>query len=218
LAIDSALRELLSTGARELGLTLTKDQLDACFLFHSELKKWNRKINLTAIDDDREIIIKHFLDSFSYLQGFNAAPGQTLLDLGSGAGFPALPLKIVCPGLSITMVESVKKKASFLRHMIRTLGVQNTAVVDQRTETMPASYLKTFDIVTARAFADMETALSQGVRFLKPEGLMVLSRGPEETVSDAVLGASGMALVKRTAFSLPGTDYRRALWVFQRTG
>ncbi len=127
---ETSIKQLLVNGARELGIELSDSQVDACFQYLSELKKWNRKINLTAIRDDRDIIIKHFLDSFSFLKGFMPREGLRLLDMGSGAGFPALPVKIAHGEIEITMVESVKKKASFLRHIIRTLDLKGVEVLD----------------------------------------------------------------------------------------
>jgi 16S rRNA (guanine527-N7)-methyltransferase len=211
-------RELLNSGAKKLGIYLTVEQTNSVFIYLAELKKWGQKINLTAIKDDRDIVIKHVLDSLTYLHGFVGAPGLRLLDMGSGAGFPALPIKIVCPGISITMVDSVKKKASFLRHIIRTLKLTETSVIDARTEELSVHFLSIFDIVTARAFADMKSAIAAGMPLLKPGGLMVLSRGPEETINDQDLVRAGVSLERRTDLILPYSDYKRTIWVFKKAG
>jgi len=211
-------RELLHNGAQDLGLSLTIEQINSVFIYLAELKKWNKKINLTAIKDERDVVIKHVLDSLAYLYGFKPAPGLRLLDMGSGAGFPALPIKIAYPGISITMVESTKKKASFLRHIIRTLKLTEIEVLDIRINELPGSLLSAFDIVTARAFADMRSAITSGAPFLKSNGLMVLSRGPEETINDQVLSKAGVALERRTELTLPHSNYQRAIWVFKKTG
>ncbi len=186
------------------------------FIYLAELKKWSRKINLTAIKDERDVVIKHVLDSLSYICGFIPTPGLRLLDMGSGAGFPALPIKIAFSAVSITMVESVKKKASFLRHIIRTLKLAETSVIDARTEELSDNFRSAFDIVTARAFADMKLAISEGMPLLKPGGLMVLSRGPEETINDQDLGRAGVSLESRTDLTLPYSDYKRTIWVFKK--
>jgi 16S rRNA (guanine527-N7)-methyltransferase len=212
-------RELLHSGAKELGLSLTIEQINSVFIYLAELKKWNQKINLTAIRDEEDIIIKHVLDSLSYVErGFTPAPGLRLLDMGSGAGFPALPIKIAYPGLSITMVESTKKKASFLRHVIRTLKLTETEVLDTRAEELPGSLLSTFDVVTARAFADMKSAIASGMPLLRPGGLMVLSRGPEETIKERDLVRAGVSLESRTDLTLPYSEYKRTIWVFKKAG
>lgn len=210
------LRKDLIDGSAALGVDLTEAQADSCLVYLVELVKWNRKINLTAIRDDKEIITKHFIDSFSYLKGFEPVPGRSLLDMGSGAGFPALPIKIAAPALSVTLVESVGKKGAFLRHIIRTLGLREVEVIDRRTDQLVKEHHGHYDIVTARAFADMATALKEGSHFLKHGGLMVLSRGPEERVSDDAIKAGSMKVLARHDIGLPGSGDRRALWVFQK--
>lgn len=210
------LRRTLIDGAAVFGIGMTDQQADACLVYLVELEKWNRKISLTAIREEQEIVVKHFLDSFSYVRGFDPLPGARLLDMGSGAGFPALPLKIVYPDLLVTMVEAVQKKASFLRHIIRTLRLTGAEVADRRTDALPETSLSAHDIVTARAFANMETAVREGARFLKPHGVMVLSRGPGESVKEKEVAAAGMAVENRLELALPLSGDRRAIWVFRK--
>ncbi len=209
-------RELLIAGAEELGTPLTSEQVNLLFIFLAELKKWNRRINLTAIRGERDTIVKHVLDSLAYLKGFTPLPGLKLLDMGSGAGFPAIPLKIACPDISVTLVESVKKKAAFLRHIVRTLSLADIRIVDARTEELGKSNTSSYDVVTARAFADMNAALSAGIVFLKPEGLIVLSRGPEENITDQELVIKGIRVRRKIELKLPQSDYNRMVWVFNR--
>lgn len=210
------LRRTLVDGAEVFGIELTEAQVDCCLVYLVELEKWNRKINLTAIRSEQEIITKHFIDSFSYIAGFDPRPGMLLLDMGSGAGFPALPIGIVFPDMNITMVESVKKKATFLRHIIRTLKIANAEVVDARTEALPEIYRSRYDVVTARAFAEMSTALREGAVFLKPDGLMILSRGISETVAEGTAADQGMTIEARHELTLPGSGDARAIWVFRK--
>jgi 16S rRNA (guanine527-N7)-methyltransferase len=209
-------REILTTGAGELGISLTAERVSLLFSYLAELKKWNRKINLTAITEDRDMVIKHLLDSLSYIKGFTPGAGMRLLDMGSGAGFPAIPIRIACPDISITLVESVRKKASFLRHILRTLPLAGAEVLEMRTEEVPDIYENTYSVVTARAFADMNAALAAGMRFLAAGGLMVLSRGPEETVGEQDVAAAGAAVDKRLDLTLPHSNYKRALWTFRK--
>jgi 16S rRNA (guanine527-N7)-methyltransferase len=208
----------LAEGARVLGVELSEDQTNACLVYLVELEKWNRKINLTAIRDEKDIIVKHFIDSFSYLTCFDPLPGTKLLDMGSGAGFPALPLKIAFPDIAVTMVESVRKKSSFLRHIIRTLGIVDVEVINKRTDELPDTYRSRYDVVTARAFAEMQSALQEGVGFLIPEGRMILSRGPEERIPDDVVTSLSMIVESRSDLILPFSDHRRAIWVFRKKG
>jgi len=211
-------RELLIAGSKELGIALSIEQVNLFFVYLAELRKWNKKINLTAIIEERDTVIKHLLDSLSYLKAFTPAPGIRLLDMGSGAGFPAIPLKIAAPEISITMVESVKKKASFLRHIVRTLPLTGADILDIRMEELPDSAHSSFDIVTARAFAEMPEALGHGVKFLKPGGLMILSRGPEETLSEQEQANAGVKVEQRLELVLPHSDYKRMIWVFKKKG
>jgi len=211
-------RELLQSGAKELGIPLTIEQVNTLFIYLTELKKWNEKINLTAIKDEQDIIIKHVLDSLSHVKAFAPAPGLRLLDMGSGAGFPALPIKIAFPEISVSMVDSVKKKASFLRHIVRTLRLTSAEVFDVRTQELPDALHATFDIVTARAFADMHAAIIAGVPFLKPGGMMVLSRGPEELITLPEMTRAGVVMEKRIDLTLPHSDYKRSIWVFRKPG
>jgi len=211
-------RELLLSGSKDLGIALSIEQVNSFFIYLAELKKWNSKINLTAITEERDTVIKHLLDSLAYLKAFTPAPGMKLLDMGSGAGLPAIPLKIAAPDLSIIMVESVKKKASFLRHIVRTLPLAGAEVSDKRMEELPATAHSSYDIVTARAFAEMPDALGHGVVFLKPGGLVILSRGPEETISEKELNRAGVNVARKLELTLPHSDHKRAIWVFKKTG
>jgi len=210
------LRTLLTSGADSLGITLSEQQVDAFLVYLVELEKWNRKINLTAIRKEQDIVIKHFLDSLTYLNGFVPASALRLLDMGSGAGFPAVPIKIARPEISVTMVESVSKKSSFLRHIIRTLKLTDTIVFDKRTGDLPSSHHQTYDVVTARAFADMKAAISEGAPFLKPGGLMVLSRGPEETIGEGDALEEGLIIDKMLDINLPHSNDPRTIWVFRK--
>jgi 16S rRNA (guanine527-N7)-methyltransferase len=209
-------RELLTSGAKELGVPLSVEQADKVFIYLQELKKWNRKINLTAISDDRDAVIKHVLDSLSYIKGFHPSEETRLLDMGSGAGFPAIPIKIAFPAVSITLVESIKKKASFLRHIIRTLKLTGTEVRDMRTEELPDSDTAVYNVVTARAFAEIARALAAASLLLTPEGIVVLSRGAGETASEKDTDRAGFILEKRMELTLPHSDYSRAIWVFRK--
>lgn len=212
------LREILIAGATELGIELLPEQAGSCLLYLSELKKWNRKINLTGVTHDRDIIVKHFIDSFAFLKGLDRMPGLKLLDMGSGAGFPALPIKIVWPDVKVLMVESVKKKGAFLRHIIRLLHLHDTEVLDERVESLVGSFLSAYDVVTARAFSDMGSALNAGSPFLRPGGVLVLSRGPEETVTDQDVAHAGVVVQMKLPITLPHSDYRRVIWVFRKAG
>jgi 16S rRNA (guanine527-N7)-methyltransferase len=169
---------LLEKGAREIGFLCSYKESDAFMIFLSELKKWNKAYNLTALITDKDIIIKHFLDSILYLR---ALPEGRLriADAGSGAGFPGIPLKIMRPDLNITLIESSRKKAIFLRHIIRLLKLTGIRVVEDRIENLEEKYKKSFDIVVSRATFKIKELIQEASPYLKENGLLVLSKGPK---------------------------------------
>ncbi|UCD85401.1 MAG: 16S rRNA (guanine(527)-N(7))-methyltransferase RsmG, partial [Deltaproteobacteria bacterium] len=120
--MQTVLRELLISGAEEFGVSLDKEKAERFGLYLKELKRWNRKVNLTSLVEDREIIIKHFLDSLTPLKYLSKQ--SFILDLGSGGGFPGVPLKIAEPSLKVVLLESSKKKNSFLNHITSALSLQ----------------------------------------------------------------------------------------------
>src|SRR5689334_12482929 len=124
---------LLATTAAAWGHPLSPAQLDQFDIYTAELRRWNEQVNLTAIDDQAGIVTRHFLDSLRCAQSWGSAP-QSLVDIGAGAGFPGLPLKILRPELQLTLVESIAKKAAFLRHIVGTLGLTDVEIMVARAE------------------------------------------------------------------------------------
>src|SRR6476469_8272790 len=125
---------LLATNATAWGLPLSPTQLDHFDSYAAELRRWNERVNLTAIADTPGIVTRHFLDSLRCATSWGNPP-RSLVDIGAGAGFPGLPLKILRPELQLTLVESIAKKAAFLRHIVDTLGLTNVEIVVARAET-----------------------------------------------------------------------------------
>lgn len=214
--MNADLSQMLIEGVNSLGVRLTERQAEYCMRYLAELKRWNRRINLTAIRKERDIVVKHFLDSFAFLKGFRPSLGMKLIDLGSGAGFPALPLKIVCPEISVYMVESVNKKAAFLRHIVRTLQLEEVEVLCERIDRLGDFFRSAFDVVTARAFGSLDVAISSGAPLLRKGGLIVLSRGPEETMNKSRVVDAGLTIEKAIRLTLPWSDYERQLWVLRK--
>ncbi len=161
-----------------LGLGERKDALFS--RYYRELVEWNRTVNLTAITNPDEAAARHFLDSLSVARVISAETlaGGSLLDVGSGAGFPGLPMKIAWPGLSVTLVESVGKKAAFLRHVVDTLGLDGVQVETGRAETLAHEprLREGFDVVTARAVAHMAALAELTLPFCKPGGVVVAQK------------------------------------------
>src|SRR6266446_1507536 len=172
---------MFTEGLRQLGLGVNgpagreRPLLQQFLRYRQELLDWNTRMNLTAITDPGEVLIKHFLDSLSLLIVYDR-PGTRLLDIGAGAGFPGLPLKIARPQWHVTLLEATGKKVTFLRHVIETLQLKNVVAVHGRAEELAhnAEYRAAFDIVTARAVASISTLLEYGAPYCRVGGQVIL--------------------------------------------
>lgn len=148
---------------------LNDAQLD---LYLKELLKWNKKFNLTSITDPEEIRKKHFEDSLLLLQVIPLT-SQTIVDVGSGAGFPGIPLKIACPGIKLTLIESTKKKVEFLKYIIQILGLKDTEAVWARAEDFAQTQRESFDLAISRAVAKLNTLSEYCLPLIKIGGIFV---------------------------------------------
>lgn len=210
-------QELLKKGAAELGLQLDAGKLRSLDLFAEELKKWNRKINLTAITDDQGIAVKHLVDSLSLLK---VVQGRgRLLDIGSGGGFPCIPVKIVLPELDIVSVDAVVKKISFQKQAARLLGFTGFTALHVRAETLSADYPTSFDWVVSRAFSDLPSFVSMALPLLAPDGRIVAMKGKQvaEELSAAAdaLATLGVEVESVLEFPLPCSGDARSLVVMR---
>jgi 16S rRNA (guanine527-N7)-methyltransferase len=208
-------KNLLEAGAVELGVPLSAEQLGSLNLLAEEIKKWARKINITAITDDEGIAVKHFVDSLSLLKVVRG-PGR-LLDIGSGAGFPCLPVKIAQPELEIVSVDAVVKKISFQKQAVRLLNLEHFTATHVRAETLAATYPEYFDWVVSRAFSDIPTFVAMALPLIKSEGRIVAMKG--RTAADEVVAAEealtkmGVKVEYQLDFTLPGSGDARSLVV-----
>jgi 16S rRNA (guanine527-N7)-methyltransferase len=170
-------QRFLIDSARELGIELD-ESVSAAFSIHAlELINWNRKINLTAITDPREIAVKHFLDSLAPA-GWIPDRGR-LLDIGSGGGFPGIPLKIFKPSISVFLIDAVRKKINFLKHVLRTLGLENIEARQMRTETLlkVPEYATSFDIIVSRALSNLSPFVKSALPLLAKHGTIIAMKG-----------------------------------------
>ena len=211
------LDEVLWEGARELGVQLSEEKVKALEFFLEELMRWNRKMNLTSIRSPFEIVVKHFLDSLAvspYL-----SQGCSLLDIGSGAGFPCIVLKISDPSLKVTSIDSSKKKLSFQRHLIRQLKLEG---VDALHAHLPDpgiadKFNKSFDYALSRAFGSLESLLRIARPFIKDAGIIIAMKGKvgvEGELKDNGMARLNMRLQRVISFSLPFIDASRTLLFF----
>lgn len=199
--------------ASELAIPLTDSCVPLFFHYFCELKKWNKAINLTAIDDGEEILIKHFVDSMAGIKVIDNAGINELLDVGAGAGFPSLPLKFLLPQVKLELLEPSEKKGSFLRYVVGSLGLQQVTVVPAKLEQyVQRPNRRTFDHIVVRAFkVDGSGRLLADL--LTPGGKVILYRA--ERIPRGV-GLAGLALVEEVEYELPSGFGHRVLSVFSK--
>lgn len=198
--------KMLVEGAGALGVGLDDRAVERFLTYLEELKRWNRKINLTSITSDKEILTRHFLDSLTLLGPIKGLKLKKILDIGSGAGFPGLPLKIAAPGLEVVLVDSVEKKVLFVRHVIRTLGLgDGVRALHRRAGDVPPEDLfvdgEGFDCVTSRAFSRLKDFLGLALPYCGKGGYVIAVKGPSlaeeiKEAEDAGFGAPFISHIK----------------------
>jgi 16S rRNA (guanine527-N7)-methyltransferase len=174
--------DLIIEGAAAFGIELNNDQTRRFAIHATELLVWNQKINLTAITDPMAVAVKHFLDSLTAARFLR--PGATLLDIGSGGGFPGLPLKILMPSLSVTLIDASRKKVNFLKHVIRTLKLDNIEALHIRAEDLAGDplYRNQFHVIVSRAISSLKLIHRLALPLLADEGVILALKG--DTVKD----------------------------------
>jgi 16S rRNA (guanine527-N7)-methyltransferase len=207
------IRPALEKGLAEMGMNLSEEHFNSFELFSAELKKWNCKVNLTSISKDADIAIKHIIDSLVLAKCVNY--GDHVLDIGSGAGIPAILLKIVTPEISVVSVDAVGKKILFQRHISRLLALKNFAALHARVEDLHATHAGLFDVITSRAFSRLELFVELAAPLLKDGGRMIAMKGPH--VDNEFDGAAdelrllGFEISSVNKYSLPMNKGERSL-------
>jgi 16S rRNA (guanine527-N7)-methyltransferase len=203
---------------RLLGRQLTQGQICAFQVYYQELKTWNARFNLTAITDPEGVQIRHFLDSLSCLLAVDAGlRGQSLIDVGSGAGCPGLPLKIVCPDLRLTLLEATRKKTSFLQHMVEQLKLGDVTIIHARAEQIgqEAQHREAYDWVVARAVATMPTLVEYLLPLCRLGGHCLAQKGEsaaaETATAESAIRLLGGRLNRLVPVELPGLAETRHL-------
>jgi len=167
--------QLLREGITELGISSSEKQIGTFLTYLAELKKWNRAYNLTGLKRDDEIIIKHFLDSLLFSKVFPEGI-TSAADIGSGAGFPGIPVKIIYPRLKVFLVEPAQKKTIFLRHICNRLGLSDIEIIDARIEDIRG--LKV-DTAMTRALFSVTEFVKKAKGILRQNGILILNKGPK---------------------------------------
>lgn len=213
--MDAAFRETLSAGREALGLALPPGAEARLERYADLLLKWNRKVNLTAVTDPAELAEVHLVDSLALLRVLGGA--RTLLDVGSGAGLPGIPLAVARPGLSVTCCDAVAKKVAFVKAAAAELGLAVRGVAVRAQGEPEREGLARADLVVSRALADPARWLPLGARYLAPGGRVVAMLGREAGERElAELGrANGLVLEAVDRFTLPRSGAERANALFR---
>ena len=170
------IRPTLEKGLAELGMELSEECFQSFELFADELKKWNRKVNLTSLCKDADIAIKHIIDALVFAA--RVQDGDQVLDIGSGAGVPAIPLKVARPAVRVVSVDAVGKKILFQRHVARLLLLKDFEALHTRVEDLHATHAGRFDVITSRAFSSLEMFVTLSAPLLKSGGRIIAMKGP----------------------------------------
>ncbi len=204
------------------GIRLTNRQMQQFDLYAQELLKWNARYNLTAIRDLEGIRIKHFLDSLSCVAVLKEKPPTRLIDIGTGAGFPGIPLKIYFPSLRLTLVDSIAKKTQFCEHIVRTLGLENVETLQCRAEevgNLPA-HREQYDWAVARAVANLPSLVEYLLPLVRVGGTVLAQKGEsgpaEAHTADNAIRILGGHLRQLHHITLPGVVDERYLIVIDK--
>lgn len=211
------------------GIVLTKRQVCQFLKYYSLLVEWNDRINLTAITEFHEVCIKHFLDSASIINAFDNYEellsyfgGKSLVDVGTGAGFPGIPLKILIPDLNVTLMDSLDKRVKFLNEVIASLELENIVAIHGRVEdlAMDMSYREMFDFSTARAVAGLPVLCEYCIPFVRVGGFFIpykSEKAQDELLSsDNAISLLGGKFIKDTSFNLYSTDNKRTILFIEK--
>lgn len=206
---------LMQEYGKEINIVFTEEQLQKFYQYMNLLIEWNEKINLTAIVEPKEIILKHFMDSLTIIK--HIEQNKTVIDIGTGAGFPGIPIKIMREDLKITLLDSLNKRINFLDEVIQKLELKNITSVHARIEEYAKNkqYREKYDIVTSRAVANLTTLSEYMLPMVAVKGMAICMKGSE--VNEEILKSKnsikllGGEISKIEEFTLPKSDHKRNL-------
>ena len=216
-------RDILRNGLENLGINVNDEMLEQFKIYREILVDWNQKMNLTGIEDEKEVYIKHFLDSVSGVSNGYIKDGMSLIDVGTGAGFPGLPLKICLKDLNLTLLDSLNKRINFLQEVSNNLELENVEFIHGRAEDFgkDENYREQYDIATARAVAGLPVLMELCVPFIKVGGYFVCLKGPNANLeleeSKAAMEVLGIDFIEKIDVELPNSDLKHNILVFKKT-
>ena len=200
------------TEVKKLGIEVTDEEISKLEKYADLLKEWNEKINLTAITEKDQVFLKHFYDSLTLVKIINLDKVDNLCDLGTGAGFPGLVLKIFFPQLKLTLVDALNKRINFLDVVVKELSLENVTLVHARAEEYGRNHRECFDVVTARALSSFPILLEYSASLLKVHGHLIAMRGLDDS-SDGIdaLKVLNLKINNVLEFKLPFEESNRTL-------
>ena len=205
---------------KKLGVTLSAEQLKMFDTYYQILVTYNEHTNLTRITERKDVDIKHFYDSLSLAKTIDLTRISTLCDMGSGAGFPSIPLKIIYPELKVTIIDSAGKRIAFLKMLVETLNLNDVQLVYNRIEKHAAAYQESFDLVIARALGKLPMIIEMGVPMLKVGGMLIAYKGQnyesEILNSKRALQKLGSKLIEEIHYTLPLDMGNRAHLIIEK--
>lgn len=216
----STFNEGLLEKASVLGVRFSVEQMEQFYKYMNLLIEWNEKMNLTAIIEPSEIILKHFIDSITILKDIK--DGSTVVDVGTGAGFPGIPLSIMNPTLKITLVDSLNKRLIFLENVVKELELQNVELVHARAEEFGQNkkYRESFDVATSRAVANLSTLSEYLIPLVKINGKCICMKASEagQEIEEAkkAINVLGGVIEKIEEFDLPNSDIGRTIIIINK--
>ncbi len=217
--MNNQLEVILADGLHCLGIPFTDGTLEKFRIYYTLLSERSKQMNLTAISGEADVAHSHLLDCAAVLTQFPFS-GQ-VLDIGSGAGFPGLVLKILCPELSLTLMDSTQKRVQFQQEVCAALGLKDVTCLHMRAEEAPASMRESYDVVISRAVARLNLLVELSMPFVSVNGAFLAMKGPaaEEEVRESaeairILGGSAPSIIH---YSVPGLDAARTLVVSKKT-
>lgn len=205
-----------------LGIILTENQIQQFILYYEKLVEWNEVMNLTAITEYDEVMKKHFIDSITLVKAFDVNKSASVIDVGTGAGFPGLALKIAYPNLKVTLLDSLNKRIQFLNEVIEKLGLDGVETIHGRAEDFakPGKLRERYDLCVSRAVANLSTLSEYCLPFVKEKGLFISYKSEkvqEEMVkAENAISILGGKIEKQVEFTLPDSDIYRNLFVIKK--
>ena len=216
------IKDLLLKEAEKISLSLSETQLDKFQTYLEFLVETNEKVNLTAITQPQEVVMKHFIDSIALFSVYDIMPNAKIADVGTGAGFPGRPLKIYDSTLSVTLVDSLNKRINFLNEVISELGLTDVETVHSRAEELAKNkdYRESYDYCVSRAVANLATLSELCLPFVKVGGYFVSLKGPkakeEIAAAKKAVSVMGGSLEEVVGYSVDKTDYEHNLVIIKK--